>query len=182
MSVILQRLGSALILVGSLGCESTGVPTDMYHDYQEYLSKSHYRAFAATPRPSNQAAVWSWSWSNGTVESAIEQALENCQKGRNKYLISRIFECRLHSIGDIRVAGMSDDELEAAIKIYKADVASGQASGFTSASDSVICNFAITTKDGTVSWESRAKWLGYVNEAKRRNLTPEQCVEILGKT
>ena len=53
--------------------------------------------------------------------------------------------------------------------------------GSTSASDSVICNFAITTKDGTVSWESRANWLGYVNEAKRRNLTPEQCAELLGR-
>ena len=52
--------------------------------------------------------------------------------------------------------------------------------GSTGASDSVICNFAITTKDGTVSWESRADWLGYVNEAKRRDLTPPNCAKIIG--
>ncbi len=179
--MIKRLIPSILVLFGLLGCESTGVPPVMHADYQEYLSMEHYRAFAATPRPGREAAASAWSWRNGTVEGAIEQALENCQKGRKKYLTSRIYECRLHSIGDIRVAGMSDDELEAAIKIYKADVASGQASGSTSASDSVICNFAITTKDGTVSWESRADWIGYVNEAKRRNLTPEQCAELLGR-
>ena len=93
MSVILLRLGSALILVGSLGCESTGVPTVMYHDYQEYLSKSHYRAFAATPHPTQgSAAAWGYSWSYGTVEGAIERALEKCQKGQafefGKFLLS----------------------------------------------------------------------------------------------
>ncbi len=47
--------------------------------------------------------------------------------------------------------------------------------------DYEICNFAVTMKDGTASWESGEAWLGYVNEAKRRDLTPEQCAELLGR-
>ena len=92
-----------------------------------------------------------------------------------------MYRVRAAKIVPAVAAGALDDDLEAAIKIYKNDVASDRAGRSTSASDSVICNFAITTKDGTVSWESRADWLGYVNEAKRRNLTPDQCAELLGR-
>jgi hypothetical protein len=53
--------------------------------------------------------------------------------------------------------------------------------GSRSASDYEVCNFAVTMKDETVVWESRADWLGSVKEAKRRNLTPEQCAELLGR-
>ena len=120
MSVILQRLVSALILVGLLGCESTGVYPAMYDKYQEYLSKSHYRALAATPRPT-QGFAWAGgqSWGNGTVEGATETALEGCQKQQEKYL--RIYECRLHSVGDINVVGMSEEQLDKAIEFYKSN-------------------------------------------------------------
>jgi hypothetical protein len=50
-----------------------------------------------------------------------------------------------------------------------------------SGSELEICNFAITTDEGTAMWESRPTYLEYVNEAKRRDLTPEQCAEILGR-
>ena len=111
---------SVLVLVGLLGCGPTGVPPAMYDDYQQYLSKEHYRAFAATPRPSGQSA-WSrgTSWGYGTVEGAIEKALERCQKGQKKY--SKVFECRLHSVGGINVADMSEEQLDKAIEFYKSN-------------------------------------------------------------
>ncbi len=152
MSVILQRLGSALILVGSLGCESTGVPTEMYHDYQEYLSKSHYRAFAATPRPTQGSAVAAgWSWGYGTVESAINGALENCQKRQEKY--TKIFECRLHSVGDINVDGMSEEQLDKAIALYKSNIgATNVTSGTAAASPATTAGGAqLTNVTGTIS-------------------------------
>ena len=92
-----------------------------------------------------------------------------------------IGECKLYAIGDVVVYSISPEELETAIENYKNDLASGQAGDSTSASDYEICNFAITMKDGTASWERQAAWLGSVNEAKRRNLTLEQCAELWGR-
>jgi len=48
-------------------------------------------------------------------------------------------------------------------------------------SDYEICNFAVTIKGGTASWDNQAAWLDSVREAKRRNLTPNKCAELLGR-
>ena len=64
--------------------------------------------------------------------------------------------------------------------VWKGNGASVRTAGSASTSDYEICNFAITTKGGTAIWDSRVAWLGSVNEAKRRHLTPEQCAELLG--
>ena len=48
-------------------------------------------------------------------------------------------------------------------------------------SDYEICNFAITMKGGTASWDNQAAWLDSVREAKRRKLTPNKCAELLGR-
>ncbi len=54
------------------------------------------------------------------MEGAIEKALEGCQKGQEKYM--RVFECRLHSVGDINVVGMSEEQLDKAIEFYKSNL------------------------------------------------------------
>ncbi len=170
---------SALILAALGGCETTGaLDTRWYHKYQEYLAQPHYRALAVSAGTSlHLASAIGWTSSAPTVESAIEGALAGCSRGETQQ--SRIKECRLYAIGDIVVSGMSDDELEAAIKIYKSTAAKGPVSYSARASDYAVCSFAIIRKDGKASWASQASWLGDVNEAKRRNLTPEQCAEIL---
>ena len=120
MSVILQRLVSALILVGLLGCESTGVRPMISYDYQKYLLKSHYRAFVVTSFPSaRHGFAAGWSSGNRTAEVAIEKALENCQKGRQEFDVD--LKCRLYSVGDINVAGVSEEQLDKAIEFYKSN-------------------------------------------------------------
>ena len=178
---MIKRLVLSVLFLAALGgCETTGaLDTRWYHRYQEYLAQPHYRAFAVTAGTSlHLASAIGWTSNAPTVESAIEGALAGCRKGETQQ--SRIKECRLYAIGDVVVSGMSDDELEAATKTYKNTVAKGPVRRSTSASDNEVCNFAITMKDGTASWESQAAWLSDVNEAKRRDLTPEQCAEILG--
>lgn len=147
--------------------------------FVDYKQKAHFRVFATTDAGGGRESVRGRSWGYSTVEGATKRAVEECEKARSKGGISS--ECKLYAIGDIVVYRMSPEDLEAAIKIYKNDVTSGRAGGSTSASDYEVCNFAITMKDGTVSWESQAAWLGSVNEAKRRNLTPDQCAELLGR-
>lgn len=65
--------------------------------------------------------------------------------------------------------------------VWKGRPASDRASGFTSASDYEICNYAITMEGGTASWESREAWIYYVAEAKRRDLTLERCTDLTSK-
>lgn len=98
------------------GCESTGLDRRMYFHYQTYLTKPHYRALAATPSTSRDAASIGSSWSSSTVEDAIERALRGCRKGEKKYI--SITKCRLHSIGDINVAKLKKDEVDKAIALY----------------------------------------------------------------
>jgi hypothetical protein len=83
------------------------------------------------------------------------------------------------AIGSIGMAGAGlIDEEPWWVEIQFDDndvVVSLKSSEVTTASDSEVCNFAISTKDGAVSWEAAAAWRSYVKEAKRRGLTPEQC-------
>lgn len=65
--------------------------------------------------------------------------------------------------------------------VWKGTPASGQVSGANNAADYEVCNWAITMKDGSAVWETRTAWLGHVNEAKRRDLTPDHCAEILDR-
>jgi hypothetical protein len=125
VSVILQRLVSALILVGLLGCESTGNVSnpELYPYYEVYLSKPHYRALATTARRSGSMG-WAGGDASGrsSVEAAIEDALKSCEKSRQEY--SAPFKCRLNYVGDIYVANMSEEQIDEAIKQYKSDISS----------------------------------------------------------
>ena len=68
----------------------------------------------------NLASAYGRSWGYGTVEAAIKNALERCKKGEKKY--DNIRECRLHSIGNIKVVSMTKEEIERAITLYKSNV------------------------------------------------------------
>jgi hypothetical protein len=50
------------------------------------------------------------------VEGAIEGALEGCRKGEKVYETTT--KCKLHSIGDIKVAGMEKEQLDKAMALY----------------------------------------------------------------
>ena len=170
-----------IVSVALASCAAGGrLPPEASYYFERYKTKSHYRAMATTGMSVRGGWASGTSEGRGSVEGAIAEAMIFCEQGRKKHGLDS--KCKLYAIGDIVVSGLSPEELEAATTTYKNDVTAGsRSSGYTSASDSVICNFAITTKDGTVSWESRANWLGYVNEAKRRSLTPEQCAELSGR-
>ena len=51
----------------------------------------------------------------------------------------------------------------------------------SSQSDSDICRFALSTKDGIPNWDVRNFTRNSVNEAKHRGLTPEDCAKLLGR-
>ena len=56
----------------------------------------------------------------GTVDKAIAGALDNCQKiAMDGKHAATSFDCKLHSIGNIFVHRMNDEELKAAIQFYQ---------------------------------------------------------------
>jgi hypothetical protein len=88
----------------------------MYSQYQDYLTKPHYRAFATAPSHGDDAVSTGYTWNHRTVEGAIEQALKGCKDGEKKQI--QITPCELHSIGDINVAGMKKEQIDKAIALY----------------------------------------------------------------
>ncbi len=119
---MMKRLFLSTLLLSSLvGCESTNLDTRWYRTYQDYLTKAHYRAFAVTAgTTTKRASAYGRSWDHGTMEVAIERAIEGCEKGEKKY--DNIGKCRLHSIGDIKVFGMSEEQLDKAIEYYGSNI------------------------------------------------------------
>jgi hypothetical protein len=147
--IIRPRIIPLLILAGLLGCKSTGVSPVMSDDYQKYLLRSHYRAFVVTPFPSARHG-WVLGWASGhrTAEGAIEKALEKCQKGRQEHGVD--LECRLHSVGDINVDGMSKEQLAKAIELYKSNI--GVTSYDTGIDMGVAGDVIVAAADGKVDY------------------------------
>jgi hypothetical protein len=131
--MIYRLVLSALFLGVLAGCETTGATDSRWHhQYQEYLTLPHFRAFASTSGAGRLAASIGWSFKQRSVEGAIERALAGCKTGQKKY--SKISECRLFALGNIEVAGLSEEQLDKAISFYrnnlnatKEDLATGSA-------------------------------------------------------
>ncbi len=111
---------SVLSLALLAGCEgTTGVPAAAYYSYKEYLEKPHYRAFVTTG--GGTASVWSWAWAQSSAERAVERALRSCREGQSGDVdfMTGTAACSLHSIGNVRVWGMTEEQLKKAIDLYK---------------------------------------------------------------
>ena len=111
---------SVLSLALLAGCEgTTGVPTAAYYSYKEYLTKPHYRAFVTTGE--SNRGVWSRAWGKSTAERAVEVALRSCREGQSGEVafLTGTAACSLHSIGDINVWRMTEEQLKEAVDIYK---------------------------------------------------------------
>lgn len=110
----------AIIAVSMAGCANTGVPLGAaYADYGEYLSiDAHYKAFATT-RARNSGQSWGWAFAQRTPQAAIDAALESCGGGRSSE--TTLGSCVVHSIGNRDISTLSGDELQEAIRQYKAN-------------------------------------------------------------
>lgn len=100
-------------------CTSSVPLGGAYSDYSEYLSTDvHYKAFATT-RVRNHGQAWGWALGERTPQAAIDEAMNGCNAGRSPDTSSS--GCILHSIGNREVSGLSETELEEAIRQYKTD-------------------------------------------------------------
>lgn len=110
-----------LALISLTGCAGgNALPQGSQEDFKTYQSLGHYKAFAVTrTKGSSFARAWGWTSNALSVTDAMNRALSSCKEGSAKY--SRATECSIHSVGDITVHGMSEDELEYVINQYAND-------------------------------------------------------------
>ena len=120
-----MRLKLSLLLAGvslfftAVSGNAAQVPTYAYYSYEKYKTEAHFRAFASTGLH-KQYGVATYYYRSSTVEEAIDGAINECQVYvlRGAYAATAS-DCKVHSIGNIFVYGMNDEELEKAKKLYK---------------------------------------------------------------
>ena len=103
---------ASFVLLAGCGVGRT-IPSTFWPQFQEYQGKGHFRAFVSTATAPSANRAFASSWGQGSIDEAIEGALEGC----------RSFEevadfCRVHYLGDIDVSGMNEEELEHAKAVY----------------------------------------------------------------
>jgi hypothetical protein len=184
-----------MVLAASDSGNAGEVPTYAYHYYDQYKTRPHFRAFVIT-------SIWkrygvaTYYYRSSSIDAAIAGALDNCQKiAMDGKSAATSFDCKLHSIGNIFVYRMSDEELDTAKKLYKQNrsATNENLAGFIPGKSSIesaptlavedhddakLCKIALT--GSKTYWETRPVFLPYVKEAKRRGLSIEGCRSKLG--
>lgn len=123
MPISLSRLAPTIFLLASTlaGCAGgNALPRGSEEDFKDYQGLSHYKAFAVTTsKGTGFARAWGWIGSQLSVTAAMNQALASCRKGAQKYASAA--DCKVHSVGNIVVYGMSENELDYVINEYASD-------------------------------------------------------------
>ena len=192
----LAAICASIFVVVTMGSgNAQQVPTYAYHSYEKYKTVAHFRAFTITSLWKRYGVSF-YYYRAPTVERAIDRALNNCQKwAMDGKSAATSFDCKLHSIGNIFVYGMNDEELQTAIKLYKVNrnATNKDLVGFVPGDSSIesattpavkdfydikLCKFALA--GNKTRWETRPVYLPHVEEAKRRGLTIKGCRSKLG--
>lgn len=112
-------IGIAAVGLTTESANAAQVPAYAYYGYEKYKTKAHFRAFASTS-PYKQYGVTAYYYRSSTVEEAIDGAINECiGTVLGGAYTATADDCKVHSIGNIYVYGMTDEELEKAKKLYK---------------------------------------------------------------
>ncbi|WP_417432081.1 hypothetical protein [Kiloniella sp.] len=115
---LLKTLSLGVTLLAVAACQTTRpVPPGMYHDQQKYLTYDDHKAMVGAIG-NNGAYTYGWAWGYSNIDDALVRARKGCEKNRSGAEVS--LECKVHFIGDQNVMSLSPEELEVAIKNYKA--------------------------------------------------------------
>ena len=172
----------------------TQVPPYAYYSYEKYKTEAHFRAFATTGAW-RKYGVSTWTYRASTVDDAIAGAVHECQAvvlGGD--YAATISDCKVHSIGNIFVYSMDDEELEKAKQLYreKRNATNADLVGFVPGDflpksetppeledieDARLCRIALTSDK--LKWESRSMLMPYVKEEfdEIRLQVPNDCRE-----
>ncbi len=98
---------------GSGGSDLT--PTE-YPYYQIYLKQAHYKAFVRAKVTEDQGLFHYPIYQARDLEAAISHAMEYCTSRLGAIAHAG---CQLHSLGNVDVSRLNEQELARAIAIYK---------------------------------------------------------------
>ena len=90
-------------------------PTE-YPYYQNYLKQAHYKALVRANVTEDQGLFLYPIYQARDLEAAISHAMEYCKSRQQEFAHAR---CQVHSLGNVDVSRLNEQELAGAIAVYK---------------------------------------------------------------
>ena len=115
-----QAIVTVLCSIVLASCQQTNIPVGMWSYYEGYKAEAHYRVLVAAPGPPGKAWAFGSAWGYRSVETAIERAKGRCERYKTTYNVPT--KCRLWMVGEINVSNLRQEEIDAAIALYKSNV------------------------------------------------------------
>ncbi len=98
------------------GSGGSGLTPTEYPYYQIYLKQAHYKAFVRAKVTEDQGLFHYPIYQARDLEAAISHAMEYCTSRLGAIAHAG---CQLHSLGNVDVSRLSEEELARAIVVYR---------------------------------------------------------------
>ncbi len=99
---------------------------------ENYKTQTHYRAYVLGYMHRRDEYRSGMATGHSTVEEAIDAAITRCEEGLEGHAPKEV--CAVYYIGDIYVAGMTQEQFDKAIELYKKTRDRGQGKGASATS------------------------------------------------
>lgn len=117
MRKLLLVVAASVALAGcAAGSGGSGLTPAEYPYYQIYLKQAHYKAFVRAKVTGGQGLFHYPIHQARDLEVAISHAMEYCNSRRGTTAHAG---CQLHSLGNVDVSMLNEQELARAIAVYK---------------------------------------------------------------
>ncbi len=117
MRKLFLLVAASVALAGcSAGSDGSGLSSAEYPYYQNYLKQAHYKAFVRAKVTEGQGLFHYPIHQARDLEAAISHAMEYCNSRQGAIAHA---ECQLHSLGNVDVSRLNEQDLARAIAVYK---------------------------------------------------------------
>ena len=153
---------------GNVGSGPLTLAPNVQAGFDDYKNKSSPIVFVvSTDGRSYNYRYCSPAFDQCYFSNNTSLALEDCQK------YSRGVPCKIYA-KETRIVWEGRKTVSS---VQQARIING----LLNHSDERICGLALSIKDGAPIWDGLSALRNYVNEAKRRDLTPQSCAKLLGR-
>ncbi len=142
---MIGRLVLSILLIMIAGCEEPLRPMRSISALpriieENYKTQPHYRAFVLGYMRRRDEYRSGMATGHSTVEEAIDAAITRCEEGLEGHAPKEV--CGVYYIGDIYVPGMTQEQLDKAIELYKTrDRGQGKGASATSVGGSLAAPY-----------------------------------------
>ncbi len=109
-------VAASIALAACAGSDVSSLTPTEYPYYQIYLKQAHYKAFVRAKVTEDQGLFHYPIYQARDLEAAISHAMEYCTSRLGAIAHAG---CQLHSLGNVDVSRLNEEELARAIAVYK---------------------------------------------------------------